>query len=581
MLVSVRGEAADGGRSMRLRTAILAGCLGLVAVACGGLFAVSAYVTRIGSAAGIDQVLRRNADRIAPTLAERRARRTAVLRAALATLTELDVQKGARDLLQRSTGSFVVVMDRTGRPLARAGAALTPDTLVRVSLEGRAAELGGIVYELVREPWMAPGGEVVGTVVAGHAFDDGEAAWLQRTLGFAVVLRQGRRRLAGAGLDPPLQEVVAVSAGPAFEHDGLRWRFATRVLVDDPRVEVQVIEPWLRRKPRYTIGFAVATAVAAGFAMLLALGFGRFLSRPIERLVDVTERIAAGDLAVRAEPRGTSELRTLAESVNTMTVQLERSRAELLEKSRLESELAIASRIQTAILPRDFDVPTLEVAARMEPASDVGGDYYDVLPVPGGAWFGIGDVAGHGIDAGLHALMAQTAIAAAVRGAPDAPPSRALVGVNRMLFANAWGRLATPRQMTLTLGRFHDDGRVRFAGAHQDLVVLRAGGPPEVVATSGTWVGIVEDIGAVTVDHELLLRPGDTLLLYSDGLLEAADRGVTLGLEQVVSAAHAASRGGPAAIVAALFEEVSRVTRRVRDDVTIVALRYRGEERAS
>ncbi len=66
--------------------------------------------------------------------------------------------------------------------------------------------------------------------------------------------------------------------------------------------------------------------------------------------------------------------------------------------------------MQTSILPRKFAVPGLEISAKMIPASEVGGDYYDVIPVDDGCWIAIGDVSGHGLDAGLVMLMLQSSI---------------------------------------------------------------------------------------------------------------------------------------------------------------------------
>ena len=78
----------------------------------------------------------------------------------------------------------------------------------------------------------------------------------------------------------------------------------------------------------------------------------------------------------------------------------EATRRQVAERERLEKEMEIATRIQTSILPRDVTVPGLEIAATMRTATEVGGDYYDVIPVDDGCWMGIGDVAGHGLGTG-------------------------------------------------------------------------------------------------------------------------------------------------------------------------------------
>ena len=76
---------------------------------------------------------------------------------------------------------------------------------------------------------------------------------------------------------------------------------------------------------------------------------------------------------------------------------LERAAADLLSKQRLEKELEIGARIQTCLLPKNVAIPELELAAKMVPASEVGGDYYDAFAAGKGGFIGIGDVAGHGL----------------------------------------------------------------------------------------------------------------------------------------------------------------------------------------
>ena len=106
----------------------------------------------------------------------------------------------------------------------------------------------------------------------------------------------------------------------------------------------------------------------------------------------------------------------------------EATRRQVAERERLEKEMEIAARIQTSILPRDVSVAGLEIAAAMQPATEVGGDYYDVVPVDDGCWLGIGDVAGHGLGTGLVMLMMQSGIGALARKLPDALAARPAAG---------------------------------------------------------------------------------------------------------------------------------------------------------
>ena len=128
------------------------------------------------------------------------------------------------------------------------------------------------------------------------------------------------------------------------------------------------------------------------------------------------------------EARVQDRTRKLEESLRT----IQDGQAKIVEAERraavahLESELAIAHRIQTSILPRVLSVPGMEIAAAMQTATEVGGDYYDLLPTAdGGFWLGIGDVSGHGLNAGLVMLMLQSGLASLMRSDACVDPAEA------------------------------------------------------------------------------------------------------------------------------------------------------------
>jgi phosphoserine phosphatase RsbU/P len=590
---------------MRLRTAILVTVALLVAGVVGAaLLALGGTVTR-GARDAVTAELDRAARAVVPVLAERARVRAVEARVtttqprllALMATDAATIQDTADEFRQTLAADVLYVTDAEGRVLgqaARSGAPLPEldDLLVRRAMAGQrgaadaiwsapaAGGAGPVDYEVHVER-LVQGERVLGALVVGHVLGDGAAGEVSQLLGGRPLeVRDGGRVVGAAGLDPAQRAAIAAAAGGRVRVAGTTWRLVRTPWPGGGHLDVTVVadlDRALAPADRLQRLLYIVGGGALVVALVLAVLLGAALSRPVERLVGFTEKIAAGDLAARADVRGVRELRQLAERMNRMAGQLDAGRRALADKQRLEDELAIAARIQTSILPRSFDVPVLDVAARMEPASEVGGDYYDVIPVAGGAWIGIGDVAGHGLDAGLFALMAQTAIAAAVDARPDGAPRELFAAVNRILFANAWGRLGDPRHMTLSLVRVHDDGRLVFAGAHLDLIVIRAGGAAETVKTPGTWVGLVDDVEAVTVDGELRLAAGDTLVLYSDGVLEAADAGgAEFGLPRLVDAARAAAPDGPDRIVAAVVEAVAAHRAAQEDDVTVVALRYRG-----
>src|SRR5438105_4780722 len=192
-----------------------------------------------------------------------------------------------------------------------------------------------------------------------------------------------------------------------------------------------------------------------------------------------------------------------------------RSRPPRVSRPSRGDELAIARQIQMSILPHRVDVEGIEISAGMAPAEDIGGDYYDVLPVDAGCWIGIGDVAGHGLGAGLIMVMIQSMVMALVRAHAEASPRDLACLLNRLLYENIRGRLNQDDHVTFCLLRYRADGSVVFAGAHEEILLWRAGATAcERIATRGAWLGAIPDIEAVTKDQTLLLQPGDLMVLY-------------------------------------------------------------------
>jgi serine phosphatase RsbU (regulator of sigma subunit) len=265
--------------------------------------------------------------------------------------------------------------------------------------------------------------------------------------------------------------------------------------------------------------------------------------------------------------------------MDRMAKEIDESRAALADKERLARELEIAARIQTSILPRNIQVPSLEITARMMTAEEVGGDYYDVLPTQGGCWVAIGDASGHGLTSGLVMMMVQTGVAALVRARPDASPVDVLRTLNRVLFENVHVRLEAERHMTLSLMRFDKGGNVRVAGAHMDAVCWRAATQQiEMLSTPGTFIAITDDIDTVNVERQWHLHRGDLLVLLTDGLTEAANKaGKPFDYEGVVAIVERRASEPVATVQDALFQAVIEHSPTLADDCTIMVLRYVGD----
>lgn len=251
------------------------------------------------------------------------------------------------------------------------------------------------------------------------------------------------------------------------------------------------------------------------------------------------------------------------------------------ENVRMGAELDVAQKIQKLILPRPEELKKckgLDVAAKMVPASEVGGDLYDVLPQSDGATaLVIGDVTDHGLASGLVMLMSQSALRLCLEEA-NADLLKSLQFLNNMLYKNVQTRMNDSRTLTLAL-LHHKDGHVRIAGQHESVVILRKGqSEPEEIETGdlGTIVGMIDDIEPMVAESSFRLEAGDYMLLYTDGATEAENpKQEQYGIGRLKESLTRA-QGKPAKeVVEALFSDLMAFidTASVLDDITLVVVR--------
>ena len=190
---------------------------------------------------------------------------------------------------------------------------------------------------------------------------------------------------------------------------------------------------------------------------------------------------------------------------------------------RMGAELNVAQKIQQMVLPKpeEFDeIKDLDIAGFMEPADEVGGDYYDVLHTDGVVTIGIGDVTGHGLESGILMLMTQTAVRT-LQEIKERDPVRFLDTLNRTIFQNVQ-RMDSEKNLTLAILNY-SKGKVSISGQHEDTIVVRKGGQIELIDTMdlGLPIGMDDDISDF-IDHTIVeLHPGDGIVLYTDGIPEA------------------------------------------------------------
>ncbi len=239
-----------------------------------------------------------------------------------------------------------------------------------------------------------------------------------------------------------------------------------------------------------------------------------------------------------------------------------------------ERDLAIAREIQMGILPSDFDSQTrglgLEVHAAIEPARHVGGDLFEVLRVSEDRLVvAVGDVCGKGIPAALFMAVAVTLLRSLARQLPG--PGEILSRLNEELSNQ------NPRGMFVTMTCLDvRAGRVTAANAGHDTTLLVSSGGQRraVFPSSGTVLGLFP--GRDYASESLELAAGDSLVLYTDGVSEAADPGGALFGEERLKACLAGNDARSAALtVDAVLRSVHEFASGApqSDDITILALR--------
>lgn len=365
-------------------------------------------------------------------------------------------------------------------------------------------------------------------------------------------------------------QVSAAAREPAWEHElgELQEQYALEELPDHPMavvmrsgsgVVIADLEAELQREPRRD---------RRHLELLHRLGLRASLTVPLRARERTHGALALGfdDLP----PEAGADMLSLFEDVA-------RRAALAIDNARLyEERVHVARTLQRSLLPPDLpDVPGMELAARYLAAgegNEVGGDFYDCFSTGADDWaLIIGDVCGKGAEAAAITALARYTVRASVLHSRE--PVTILSELNEAIL-----RQGLQFQFCTALyAALEPDGddrmRARLAtGGHPLPLVLRAGGTVEVVGEPGTLLGIVPDpdLTAAQVD----LAPGDALILYTDGVIEASPLDDAFGPERFAEFL-AGCAGQDAETLAQSIENavLSVQGGRLRDDVAVVVAR--------
>jgi serine phosphatase RsbU (regulator of sigma subunit) len=258
------------------------------------------------------------------------------------------------------------------------------------------------------------------------------------------------------------------------------------------------------------------------------------------------------------------------EATRTLEEERRAQAAKLDAERRAAHDLAIAKQVQTRLFPqRQPRIRTLVYAGTCHPARTVGGDYYDFLDL-GSRRLGLvlADIAGKGIGAALLMANLQAALRSQCATAWE-QPERFLRSVNQLLYENT----AEGDYATLFFAEYDDDTRkLRYSNCgHPPALLLRGDNSLERLGATCTVVGLFEDWECTMEECEL--APGDSLLLYTDGVTEALNgEGEQFGEERLLEAARRYRELSPPELLTALADHTRRFNPHEQtDDITLIA----------
>lgn len=336
---------------------------------------------------------------------------------------------------------------------------------------------------------------------------------------------------------------------------------------------------------RSMLYFYMALIVAA--ALLLSITSTRIAKKITNPIVELTKEVAqigSGNLDYRIDIITGDEVEDLGHAFNNMAMQLKQYIANLaevmVEKERIRTELGVASRIQTDMLPGIHQAQLAErtefvLYAKMVPAKEVGGDFYDFFLIDDDHLaFVVADVSGKGVPAALFMVISKTMLRSRILYSKSLAEAVSEVN-NSLCDSNGNGMFVTAWIGLLTLST----GKLVYVNAgHNQPLLMRHGGSYEYMTERGGFVlAGFEDMEYR--QQEIQLNPGDSIFLYTDGVTEANDTQKNLyGDDRLERILNENRNLEPELLVTSVWQNIKKFQGKEAqfDDITMLGLRYTG-----
>ncbi len=328
----------------------------------------------------------------------------------------------------------------------------------------------------------------------------------------------------------------------------------------------------------------------------LFIGFYQSVMQTVNSLSIASQKMIAGEMNETLHLDNQDELAEVAKSFNNLAVALVTANQEITslnqqltsENVRMSAELQVTRQLQKMILPNErelSEIVHLDIAGYMEPADEVGGDYYDVMYNNGMVKIGIGDVTGHGLESGVLMLMVQTAVRTLITN-NETDPIHFLTTLNRVIYDNV-KRMRSDKNLTFSLIDYYN-GVLSICGQHEEMIVVRSDSKTDTeyhaviervdTMDLGFPIGLEADITDFIGSVNIKLNSGDGVVLYTDGITEAEnDQGQFYSLERLCEIVKQSWYSTAAEIRQAVIDDVrSHIGKhKVYDDITLIVLKQR------
>ena len=416
-----------------------------------------------------------------------------------------------------------------------------------------------------------------GDIIASAVMEDADAA-------FENILDASSAVYEASGPIMSGETGAMLSGGVYYAYtpvSSANWKFCVHIPESLVLAPVKAME---RNIVAAIIAFIVILALIILCVVLMVRRFSRNLTAPLIALGKDVQTISSGDLDYRAEIRSNDEIGDLAKSFNGMAASLkeyiENLTAVTAEKERIGAELDVATHIQKSMLPCIFpafpDRKEFDVYATMNPAKEVGGDFYDFFMVDDTHLAVVmADVSGKGVPAALFMVIGKTLIKDHTE--PGISLGDVFSDVNNMLCdSNSEGLFITAFEGVLDLVT----GEFRYVNAgHEPPYICKQGEGYEAYRIKAGFVlAGMEDLRYR--EGSLQLSAGDRIFLYTDGVTEATDAENQLyGSERLHRVLNDHLDANPEALLAAVKADVDHFVGDAPqfDDITMLCMEYRGQ----